>query len=117
MFRLHDLALKGRVAVAGEPTTIAVNSLLGRAYVAHSRLGEVTVIDAHALSALATLPTGPSPCSTVTECGPGLAYDALADRLYAAHLGGVTVFDGGGSPVTTFDTTPMATASTIAGGR
>ena len=103
VFRLHDLSLKGRVSVAAEPTTIAVNSLLGRAYVAHSRTGEVTVIDAYAVNVVDTLPTGTSPCgSAAAACGPGLVYDATADRLYAAHLGGVHIFDGAGALLDTY---------------
>ena len=103
VFRLHDLTLKGRVPVASEPSSIAVNPLLGRAYVAHGRTDAVTVVDAHALSAIDTLPTGASPCGSATPaCGPGLVYDTWADRLYAAHLGGITVFDGTGALLDTF---------------
>ncbi len=103
MFRLHDLTLKGRVPVASEPSSIAVNPLLGRAYVAHGRTDAVTVVDAHALSAIDTLPTGASPCGSAT---PACGQDSSMTRGPTGSMPPTLVaspFDGAGAVLDTFE--------------
>ena len=88
------------VQVGAAPVSIAVNTSTGRAYVANSGDGTVSVLDGDFDAVVATVPIGSQPYS--------IAADAATGKVFVTHTyaGQVSVLDGATNTATELKTGP-----------